>query len=352
MKLAFMDYPLHWPKAYSAPLQGNYRCSMADFQVDEQVDIERSGQGEHLWVLVRKTGANTEWVARQLANVAGIAAKNVGFAGLKDRHAITTQWFSLQLPGQADPDFSALPADIEVLEQQRHDRKLKRGALTGNHFRLVLREVSGDLKAAEAVWQQIGEHGIPNYFGEQRFGNHGANLQKAEHWFSGKFRPKQRHHRGLYLSSARSWLFNQVLAKRIEQGNWQQALAGDVFVLDGGHGWFVDDGSDDLQARLDEGDIHVSGMMWGRGRLATVGQAAELEQSVAAEYPLFCEGLERNGLKQERRTLRVRVQTTGFELLADGSLQLQFFLPAGAYATSVLAQLGNFSSAVTGVEGE
>ena len=340
-----MEYPQQtFASAYAAPLQGRFRIEPADFQVDEQMDIALSGSGEHLWLLVRKTGANTDWVAKQLAMCAGVAAKDVGYAGLKDRHAVTTQWFSLQLPGIADPDFSVLPAEITVLQAVRHDKKLKRGALTANHFQLVLREVRGDLAEAGTIWQQIGTGGVPNYFGEQRFGHGFGNLRKAEVWFSGSFKPKQRNQRSLYLSAARSWLFNHVLSARIAQGNWNQATAGDVFMFDGGQGWFVDDGSADLQARVAAQMIHPTGMLWGRGELSSQQAIAELEGTVAAQFPVFCAGLEKQGLKQERRALRVRVTTEAFEVLGDATVRLAFSLPAGAYATVVLAQLGQFTA--------
>lgn len=340
--MAYNDTVL--PAAYAAPLNGNFRTHPEDFIVDEQMmAIEFSGEGEHLWLHVRKTNANTDWVAKQLARAAGIAAKDVGYAGLKDRHAITTQWFSLQLPGMADPDFSELPDDIEILESQRHNKKLKRGALQGNRFELTLREVTGDLEQAQAICQQISDHGVPNYFGEQRFGHEGCNLTKAEAWFRGDFRPKQRHQRSLYLSSARSWLFNQILAKRVQNGSWNQYVQGDVFMFDGGHSWFSDDGDANLPERVASQAIHPTGAMWGRGRLESKGDVCALEQAIADDYPIFCEGLERNGLKQERRALRINVQDMNVTILDEDSLRLKFALPAGAYATVVLAQLGDFT---------
>lgn len=337
------------PTAYAAPLSGTFRARPEDFIVDEQmIAIEFSGEGEHLWLHIRKTNANTDWVAKQLARAAGIAAKDVGYAGLKDRHAITTQWFSLQLPGMADPDFSELPDDIEILDSQRHNKKLKRGALHGNCFALTLREVTGDVEQAQAICQQIAANGVPNYFGEQRFGHDGGNLTKAEAWFRGDFRPKQRHQRSLYLSSARSWLFNQILAKRVQDGTWNQYVAGDVFMFDGGHSWFTDDGDANLPERIASQAIHPTGAMWGRGRLESQGDVHALEQAVADECPVFCEGLERNGLKQERRALRINVQDLALTPLDDSSVRLTFALPAGAYATTVLAQLGQFNAPVHG----
>ncbi|OQX08715.1 MAG: tRNA pseudouridine(13) synthase TruD [Thiothrix lacustris] len=330
-------------RAYAAPLRGEFRCLPEDFIVDEQMDIALTGSGEHLWVQVRKTGANTDWVAGQLARCAGVPAKEVGYAGLKDRHAITTQWFSLPLPGMADPDFAALPDEIEVLQQQRHDKKLRRGALEANRFSLTLRHCSGDFAEAAAICEQISQHGIPNYYGDQRFGHNFGNLRKAERWFAAGVEPKQRNQRSLYLSAARSWIFNNVLAQRVADGTWNQRVPGDVFMFEGGSAWFADDASAELPARLATQAIHPTGVLWGRGELPTQAEAGELEAEQAARFPIFCAGLEKQGLKQERRALRVNVGTVGFEVVDDSTLRLSFALPAGAYATVVLEQLGGFT---------
>lgn len=333
--------------AYAAPLIGQFRTHDSDFKVDEQMDIPLSGQGEHLWLHVRKTGSNTDWVAGQLGRCAGIKEVDVGYAGLKDRHAVTTQWFSLQLAGKPDPDFSSLPPEIEILHSTRHDKKLRTGALTANHFQLVLRNIEGDLEHAKRIIELINTRGVPNYFGEQRFGIGRNNLDKALSWFKGEFRPKQRHQMGLYISSARSWIFNHILQERVKQDNWYTRLAGDAFVLDNSHAWFTDDDSDNLMQRLEQGDIHPSGAMWGEGELATVGAMRELEVQQAEYFPEFCAGLIKNRLKQERRALRINVNNLEYLLLDQSTLQLNFTLPAGAYATTVLAQLGRFQDART-----
>lgn len=330
-------------QAYSAPLTGILRSKPEDFIVEEQCHIQPTGQGEHLWLHIRKTGANTDWVAGQLAQIAEIAKKDVGFAGLKDRHAVTLQWFSLHLPGKADPDFSVLPEGVELLQSIRHDKKLKRGALTGNRFVLTLRDIQGDLAEAQAIVEQVSAQGMPNYFGEQRFGHERNNLNRALDWFQGKFRPKSRNLKSLCLSAARSWLFNHILAQRIEQGTWNQRMAGDVFMLEGSNACFVDDASDGLAQRLETLDIHPTGAAWGRGQLASQAEVQTLEQAIAEQFPDFCLGLEKNGLSQERRALRVKIQGLSLESLEDNVVRLSFDLPAGSYATVLLAQLGQFT---------
>jgi len=332
-------------RAYAAPLTGQFRVQPEDFMVNEQMDIALSGMGEHLWLQVRKTGANTDWVAGQLARCAQVPASEVGYAGLKDRHAVTTQWFSIQLPGKADPDFAELPPEIEILYQQRHDKKLRRGALLSNQFILTLRDCSGDFAAAQAICTEISQRGLPNYYGEQRFGHNMGNLTKAERWFEGGFTPKQRNQRSLYLSAARSWIFNHVLSARIQQNTWDQRVEGDVFMFEGGSAWFNDDASTDLAARLTSLDIHPTGVLWGRGELATQGFMHELEAEQAAQFPIFCAGLEKQGLKQERRALRIKVADLEYKQVAENSVRLSFSLPSGAYATVLLGQLGHFSTA-------
>lgn len=332
-------------RAYAAPLTGQFRVQPADFMVNEHIDIALSGVGEHLWLQVRKTGANTDWVAGQIARCAQVPASEVGYAGLKDRHAVTTQWFSVQLPGKADPDFADLPAEIEILFQQRHDKKLRRGTLLSNQFILTLRDCAGDFAAAQAICAEISQRGLPNYYGEQRFGHNRGNLTKAQRWFEGSFTPKQRNQRSLYLSAARSWIFNHVLSERIRQNTWDQRLEGDVFMFEGGSAWFADDASPELAARLAALDLHPTGVLWGRGELASQGAMRALEAEQAAQFPIFCAGLEKQGLKQERRALRIKVADLNFTQLDTATVHLSFNLPAGAYATILLEQLGNFSSA-------
>ena len=331
-------------RAYPAPLRGQFRVKPEDFIVNEQMDIALSGAGEHLWLQVRKTGANTDWVAGQLARCAQIPASEVGYAGLKDRHAVTTQWFSLQLPGKADPNFTDLPPEIEILYQQRHDKKLRRGALLSNQFILSLQDCSGDLAAAQAICAEISQRGVPNYYGEQRFGHNMGNLTKAERWFEGSFTPKQRNQRSLYLSAARSWIFNHVLSARVQQQTWDQRMEGDVLMFEGGSAWFADDASPELTARLAALELHPTGVLWGRGELATQAGVRELEATQAAQFPIFCAGLEKQGLKQERRALRIKVTELELTALSTTTVRLSFSLPPGSYATILLEQLGHFSS--------
>ncbi|HEX22617.1 MAG TPA: tRNA pseudouridine(13) synthase TruD, partial [Chromatiales bacterium] len=207
-------------------------------------------------------------------------------------------------------------------------------------FTLVLREVQGDRAALEQRLATVVEHGVPNYFGEQRFGREGSNLAAAEAMFGGR-RVKDRHRRGLYLSAARSLLFNEVLAARVRDASWGRALLGEALQLAGSRSFFVaEDIDDEITARLASGDVLPSGPLWGRGELPSVAAARAVEEAVLAPHRDFREGLEKAGLKQERRALRLPVADLRWQWLDGGQdLQLTFSLPAGCYATAVLREL-------------
>ncbi|WP_455217049.1 tRNA pseudouridine(13) synthase TruD [Kaarinaea lacus] len=334
-----------WPRANTS-LTGNedftcrIRASAEDFQVDEHLGFAPAGSGEHLLLRIRKRNRNTEQVARQVARHAGVRSRDVGYCGLKDRNAVTTQWFSIWLPGKADPDFSSIEDDdLQVIDKVRHGRKLQRGALKENTFKIIIRDVTGDQQVVEKRLKKIKEQGVPNYFGEQRFGHNGGNLAKAEAMFSGN-KVKDRHVRGLYLSSARSFLFNAVLAKRILENNWNTILPGEAVMLSGSRSYFVcEDIDNEIMERCGRGDVHPSGPLWGKGELSSIADAEMLEREVLSDHSLFREGLEKAGMKQERRALRLTVKDLTWSWLDKNDLQLNFSLPAGSYATSVLREI-------------
>ena len=323
------------------PVSGVLRAQPEDFFVDEVLAFEPDGEGEHVLLQVEKRNTNTQWLADQLARFAGIPKRDVSYAGLKDRNAVTRQWFSLGLAGTTEPDWDNLNIDnVRVLQHERHRRKLRRGTLQGNRFHLVIRNVQGDLATLETRLQHIAQQGVPNYFGEQRFGHHGANLEQAVMMFQGK-RIKDRHKRSLYLSAARSYLFNDLLSQRVARGDWNHAIPGDVMLLAGTNSYFVPEVNDAaIPQRLANFDIHPSGCLWGKGDTSAQAEAAELERTLAEAHPVLCRGLEQAGLKQERRALRLPVADLEWELdTPQQLLELRFFLPAGTYATTVLREL-------------
>jgi len=326
------------PYAHGAPgCSGVLRTVPEDFIVEEDLGFAPEGAGEHLFVQVRKRGANTAWVAGWLAKAAGVRERDIGFAGMKDRQALTTQWFSLPLGRQPEPAWPQ-HSDIEILQTARHGRKLRRGALAGNRFVITVRQVTGDSAALAARAEAIRARGVPNYFGEQRFGYQTANLARAADMFAGRrVKPAQR---SLYLSAARSYLFNKVLAARVAQGNWNALLPGEAVMLAGSHSFFSALEIDEvLHNRLVEQDVHPSGPLWGRGENPAMGAAGLLEQQALENEERFRTGLEMAGLKQERRALRLMVPDFVFEQHDDNTVQCRFSLPAGCYATSVLREL-------------
>ncbi len=327
------------------PIRGRLRTMPEDFQVVEDLGFDPSGAGEHVLLRVRKREANTEWVARRLAAWAGVPAREVGFAGLKDRNAVTVQWFSVRLAGRPEPDWSACGDEsFTVLEYHPHDRKLRRGALKGNVFRIVVRDMEGNRTELESRLARLAARGAPNYFGAQRFGHSGGNLARAEAMFLGEERVRDRHRRSLYLSAARSEIFNQLLARRVAEDTWSRPLPGDVMMLEGSHSVFAAPEADDLlERRAAVQDIHPTGPLWGRGDLASGGGVRVLEEALAALFPVFRQGLEEAGLKQERRALRVKVTGLELESVAADVVALHFRLPAGAYATTVLRELVDFT---------
>ncbi|BBL70830.1 tRNA pseudouridine synthase D [Methylogaea oryzae] len=311
-----------------------------EFQVEEVLGFEPEGQGEHVMLWVEKRGENTEWVAKQLARFANVPPRSVGYAGLKDRHAVTRQWFTVQLPGKADPDWQAFNSDsVRVLRAERHRRKLPKGALTGNRFRLGVRLGEVDEDVLLERLKQVASQGVPNYFGEQRFGRDGDNVEAARRWFAGDGPRPERHLTGLYLSAVRSFLFNEILARRVADGTWNQGLPGDVFMFGRGHSFFAaPELTPDIVERLASGEIHPSGPLWGKGESPAAGAALALEQTIAAQHADLCDGLLTHDVEMGRRPYRLMAERLGWEREGD-TLWLEFFLPAGAYATTVVREI-------------
>lgn len=331
-----------WAHAHGPVVaHGRLRASPEDFQVEEVLGFEADGAGEHLLVKVEKRGANTLWVARELAHYAGIPLRDVSFAGIKDRHAVAIQHFSLWLGKHPQPDWQALAnPEFRVLSAARHGRKLRTGALQGNRFVLVLRELSVPPNELEPRLRIIREQGVPNYFGPQRFGRDGGNIGAAEHMFADPRSVRDRKLRGLLLSAARSLIFNAVLSRRVLDNTWNTILQGELCMLDGSHSVFQAASVDDaLRARCASGDLHPTGPLWGRGANRVSGPVQMLETGIAQEHAAVAHGLETAGLDTARRSLRLQLRDLNWQSPDERTLKLEFFLPAGAYATSVVREL-------------
>ncbi|WP_448568633.1 tRNA pseudouridine(13) synthase TruD [Thalassotalea ganghwensis] len=320
--------------------RGLLRSQMQDFVVLEQLPFEPSGEGEHLLVNVRKSGQNTVFVAQQLAKFFKVKPAQVTYAGLKDRFAVTEQWFGVHLPGKGHDSLDDFSVEgVEVIAFSRHHKKLRTGALSGNRFIITLRDVDG-LAELQQRWQAVTKQGVPNYYGEQRFGINQGNIESAKAMFSGK-KIKDRKKRSIYLSAARSYLFNTLLSQRVEAGKFSQIQPGDIMMLAGSQSIFpVTDVDETLTKRLEEGDIDITSCLWGQGELRTGQHVAELESELKQSFPELCQGLEQFGLKQERRRIRLMISDAKIEFNNDAKLaKLDFFLPSGSFATTVLREL-------------
>lgn len=358
--------------AYGQPdCQGIYKVIPEDFRVEEQIAYELSGEGEHLWCWVEKTGENTDWVLQQLAKWAGVSPSKVGVAGQKDRHAVTRQWFSIQLPVLTDPKMGDFKVkNVAILKTIRHQRKLQTGGLSGNRFTVMIRNiqpVQGNdtdvIQSLQARLNLIKERGVPNYYGEQRFGIHGRNIKQGEKLLAGELPKVKRNQKSLFLSAIRSWMFNILLSERIKLNNWNQLLPGEVLQLEGSNKWFVEDGSTDLAERVNTLDLHPTGALFGKGALPTEKSVLEIEQNIAEGFKTWIAGLDEYGVKQDRRALRLLPLELEWQWIASSAehadalsvafdklslesdwrtapvLQLSFSLRSGSYATMVMREL-------------
>jgi len=329
------------PRAYGDALgSAVLKATAEDFQVDEVLDIPLSGDGEHLWLWVEKRGLNTEEAARRLARAAGVQLRTVSYAGLKDRQALTRQWFSIQLPGKADPDLCAAEDDtLKILKSIRHKRKLQRGAHAANGFTLRLTQLQADTEALNARLESIKLKGIPNYFGTQRFGYEGGNVGEARQYAERKALPEQRNVRSRLLSTARSYLFNKVLAARVADGSWQRAQVGDLLAFTDSRSFFPAGEAECNDPRLAILDLHPTGPLWGEGDSPASGVTADLENAIAGDESALRDWLIRAGMEHERRILRLPIGQLTWHYPEPDILQLEFVLPAGCFATVLVREL-------------
>ncbi|MEZ9589968.1 tRNA pseudouridine(13) synthase TruD [Vibrio breoganii] len=288
------------------------------FVVKEDLGFELLGTGEHLMLRVRKTGENTSFVANELAKFCGVKSKDVSWAGLKDRHAVTEQWLSVHLPKSDDLDFALftkMHPSVEILEVTRHNKKLRPGDLKGNFFELTLSEVT-DVVAVEARLQAILESGVPNYFGAQRFGNNGNNLDEARRWGRDNVRTRNQNKRSLYLSTARSWIFNQIVSERLNQECFDSVIAGDVLSESG----------------------EVTAALAGDNALPTLDTALEIEQAAVDAEPDLMALIRGNRMRHDRRAIKLLPEQLSWESSND-EVVVKFWLDSGCFATSIMREV-------------
>jgi tRNA pseudouridine13 synthase len=321
---------------YGAPaISGVLKTTPADFQVNEELGFEPDGEGEHCFLLVEKTGLSTPELITRIAHDYSLHPRLVSHSGLKDKHARTSQWLSLHLPGKPLPADKLAGDGYRILRQARHHRKLRPGTHKYNVFQLCLREVEKLPDETIAQINLVTRQGFANYFGAQRFGRRQDNVKQALAHLAN--RRLQRSRKSLLLSSLRSYLFNQILARRISQGHWDKPLAGDIFMLRGSHSIFKDEISDDLLARYQQLDIASSASLYGTGRKQIAGEAQALEEQIFAQHEDITNCLDRQGTKLQMRALRAVVDDFSYDYDAEKrKLWLKLTLPAGSYVTTML----------------
>lgn len=334
----------HWGHQYpKLDISAQLKSTAEDFQVTEILGYEPIGEGEHIYLWVRKTGLNTAYLAEQIAKFTQLPLRAVTYAGRKDKHAQTEQWFSVHLPGKGEFDWATFKEPgAEVLKSIRHNKKLRTGVLKGNRFNITLRQLSST-SGIEARLRQIKQSGVPNYYGSQRFGNtqydpRGGNLVLADKMINGET-IRNRNKRSMAISALRSWFFNEVLNSRLQNDCLGKPLCGDVMQLAGSHSFFCAPQIDDsIMQRLAQRDIYLSAPLWGKGPLASQDEALQFEHDLAQQHLSIAETLEGLGLKQERRAINLFPNDLEWSLAHD-TLNLSFSLPAGTFATSVLREL-------------
>ncbi|PWI34607.1 tRNA pseudouridine(13) synthase TruD [Vibrio albus] len=310
------------------------------FIVKEELGYEFSGSGEHLMVRIRKTGENTTFVANELAKVCGVKSKDVSWAGLKDRHAVTEQWLSVHLPKGETPDFTAFEKQypsIQILETTRHNKKLRPGELAGNRFELTLSEVT-DTEEVMSKLAVVSEHGVPNYFGAQRFGRDGNNLTEARRWGRENVRTRNQNKRSMYLSTARAWIFNQIVSSRIKNDQFNVLLNGDL-VLSGGELLSVtQENKAELEQKLVSDSVQITAALAGDNALPTTEAALQLEQPLLDAEPDLMALIRGNRMRHDRREMLLKPQQMQYDSNGD-EVTLNFSLPSGCFATSVIREL-------------
>ncbi|NMH60308.1 tRNA pseudouridine(13) synthase TruD [Alteromonas ponticola] len=336
----------HWHYLYASPTTtALFKQHPEDFVVEEQLGFSPTGEGEHQFIWIEKVNANTAFVAEQLAKFCKLPLRAVTYAGRKDKFALTRQWFGIHTPGKADIDFSQwkMPG-VSILKQTRHNKKLRTGQAKTNHFTICLRNVS-DPQALGAALEQS-KNGVPNYFGEQRFGvtfnadgepTKGGNLELAERMLDGEA-IRNRNKRNIVLSALRSWLFNEVVSARLGANRFETILSGDALMLSGSNSFFLcEQPTDEEQSRYQQGDVSPTAPLWGKGDSIVTADAKKLEQLESTEHVAVKAFLASVGMEQERRAIKIWPRELEWQSEGD-KLTVSFALPGGCFATSVLRE--------------
>jgi tRNA pseudouridine13 synthase len=326
--------------AKSLRLLGKIRQQPEDFQVREIAAYAPTGQGEHLLIHFEKTSTNTPEAVRRIAEALDVDPAQAGWAGLKDRVAVTTQWASLFGASRERALALDLPG-IRVLDAGYHPHKLRTGHLRGNRFVIRVQCDSSAVDVARDILERLASDGAANYYGEQRFGRDGQNAARARRWLiEGGRAPRDRFERKLLASALQSHWFNRWLAARVERIGLARAVAGDLMRKEDTGGMFVAADASEGDERMQRWEISPTGPMYGDEMRWPEGDARAIEEALWAETGVSSETLRglRKLLPGSRRTARIRPTELRVEAYAEG-IELAFALPKGAYATVILREL-------------
>jgi tRNA pseudouridine13 synthase len=322
-----------------ALINGLVKAQASDFRVTEELGFQPTGEGEHLFLLIEKSMMTTHELIERVAHDFSIKTRDIGYCGLKDKLAVTRQWLSLYLPGQMHSLKLPSVADYNLLDHQWHNKKLRPGTHRSNHFEVVVRDVESIPETTRRQLDMIRQQGMANYFGEQRFGRQGDNVEQAVRAFNNPRRARKlsRTKKSLYLSALRSFLFNRVLSRRIEQGIWTRPICGDVFMLSGSQSIFYEPINDELLERYNHQDISSTISLHGAGNRLLQSQAREIEDAVLAEHEAIGQCLLQVKAKLQMRAARVAVVDLRVEFdKSEQSLYIEARLPRGSYFTTLL----------------
>ena len=333
--------PLPYLTPSVEPIEAEFRSTPEDFEVEEVPAYAPSGTGEHIFAFIEKRELTTKDAVRALCESVDADPKAAGWAGLKDRHAITRQWISIW-GTTADALMQTEIEGLRVLEAAPHPHKLRTGHLQANQFRIRLREI--DLSRIDDLRQVLSEieaHGLANYYGEQRFGREGDNAERALRWVLGEARaPRGGFQRKLQMSALQSELFNRCVAERVQSSTLGKVFAGDLMKKHDSGGLFIATDLEDTQARADAWEISATGPMFGAKMRWPEGEARVREEALLHEVGLTLDqlGKWKRVAPGTRRLVRIPVPKIGVRV-SDNTVNLDFTLPAGSYATILVREI-------------
>lgn len=297
--------PLFYP--YETPqLTGRIKQQPEDFKVSELLAFTPSGSGEHLFVHVEKTGLTTHQLIQSIADDVGISPRQIGYCGLKDKHAVTRQWLSLHLPGLKQKPAISGNQNLLVIDSFWHDKKLRVGSHKSNRFEVIVRNINGQTTNLDKVVNTIKNYGFANYFGEQRFGSRQDNVEQALQVLNNRHKLKRlsRHKKSLYISSLRSELFNKIVSLRIRQGIWNLPVDGDTYMLAGSQSVFAEPLNEAIKRRYAKFDIHCAISLYGTGESTMEKESLKLENEVLGANPDMIKTLHNLKVKRALRSNR------------------------------------------------